>query len=354
MKRDFFAEFAGQWEGNEDKDWGARLLLLCEGIPENKTRVQEGLKEWILRKKIDSYFEQQFQRMEGLGLIGNPPDLATLPPGSFLIHFTFRLRKPYISKDDTEFYIIDNPVRKDKVFKVPYVAPTSWKGALRAAMVRELVEDSRTMDDKKFAAERFKLTLLFGDEKGEEGARVTGLADFLDQVKDKKRAANTYRRKVKDYFGVENDKLMPYHRGRLFFYPTFFTQISLEVINPHDRKTGAGTQPIYIESVPTGAEGTFTLLYVPFDRIGREEANPEQGIDKSLKQEVEEDMWKVAKGVRAMFTEYGFGGKTSSGFGTAEIMSETVTLHLRDAEELVEEVCKAKKELICNRKLTNE
>jgi len=239
-------------------------------------------------------------------------DLSILPPYSFLIHFTFRLRKPYLSKADTEFYIIDNPVRKDKVFKLPYVAPTGWKGALRAA-----IRLKKQQEDTGWQEKNDKQTYrLFGNVKAEERE------DYL-------------------------------RSGRLVFFPTFFKQISLEVINPHDRETGAGKQPIYIESVPIGAEGIFTLLYVPFDRIGQEEANPEENI-LSLQDEVVSDLDTITQGVRAMFTEYGFGAKTSSGFGTAEILSETVTLRLQDGDELSEEVLKAKEKLIGEKEVSNE
>ena len=40
--------------------------------------------------------------------------VAALPPYSFFIQFTFTLAQPYISRDEQDFYIIDNPVRKDK------------------------------------------------------------------------------------------------------------------------------------------------------------------------------------------------------------------------------------------------
>jgi len=263
--------------------------------------------------------------------MGMKTDLTFLPPGSFLIHFAFRLRKPYLSKDDTEFYIIDNPVRKDKVFKLPYVATTGWKGALRAAMVRQLVEEKDKLSDEEFAEKRFRLTILFGDEKGEEGMRITGLAEFLDQVKGDE-AAKSYRQKVKNYFEVEDDKPLLHHSGRLVFFPTFFTQISLEVINPHDRGTGVGRQPIYIESVPKDAEGRFTLLYVPFDRVGHEEADAVRGI-RSLQDEVASDLTIVAEGVRAMFTEYGFGAKTSSGFGVADILREGLSVQPVEFQE---------------------
>ena len=39
-------------------------------------------------------------------------------------------------------------------------------------------------------------------------------------------------------------------RGRLAFFATYFDRMGLEIINPHKRDTGVGTNPIYIESVP--------------------------------------------------------------------------------------------------------
>jgi CRISPR-associated protein Cmr2 len=45
------------------------------------------------------------------------------------------------------------------------------------------------------------------------------------------------------------------HKGRGIFYPTYFYKLSLDVINPHDRRKRAGTQPIYYEVVTEGAEG---------------------------------------------------------------------------------------------------
>lgn len=188
-------------------------------------------------------------------------DLELLPTGSALIQFRFRLIKPYLSQDDEALYILDNPVRKDKVFKLPMVGSTSWKGSLRSVM--RLKEG--------WTDERPEMIRLFGNPKGSQ----------------------------------EN-----FCAGRLFFFPTFFTQIGLEVINPHDRSTGAGTMPIYFECVPREAEGIFTLLYVPFDIIGEPE--------DEMRPEVADDLKAVAEAVEAMFTVYGFGAKTSSGFGVAD------------------------------------
>jgi CRISPR-associated protein Cmr2 len=94
-------------------------------------------------------------------------------------------------------------------------------------------------------------------------------------------------------------------QGSLHFYPTYFDRIGLEVINPHDRETGAGNNPIYFECVPDKTLGTFALLYVPL--VGPEVSE----------EEAKQDLAEVANGVKEMMTRYGFGAKTSSGYGTA-------------------------------------
>lgn len=196
-------------------------------------------------------------------------NLSILPAYSFAIQLTFALAQPYISRDEQNFYIIDNPVRKDKLFGLPYVASTSWKGSLRSACWHiKYKEDSD--EDKK---EKAMIMLhLFGNEK-----------DIEEDAK--------------------------FHAGRLQFFPTFFTMKSLEVINPQDREHRAGTDPIAFESVPEGSEGIFTLLYVPFDRVGTDE--------KETHDQVTLDLKLAAQGIKEMFRTYGFGAKASSGFGLA-------------------------------------
>ena len=242
-------------------------------------------------------------------------DLGRLPRLSFLFVVPFRLRKPYLSKDERDFYLLDNPLRREKVFRTPMVAATGWKGALRSAMVRELVSWWREQDEgerkpEEFAYRRFRLALLFGDEKGEEAGRLEGLAEYLDNVGGEE-AAEVFRHKVREYFELKEEDRLSHFRGRLHFFPTFFEKVGLEVINPHDRKTGVGVRgPILMECVPAEAEGMFRLLYVPF--------GPHAGKEESSPKEAAEDLVAVAEGVRAMLTKYGFGAKTSSGFGVAK------------------------------------
>jgi CRISPR-associated protein Cmr2 len=201
----------------------------------------------------------------------NPSDLHHLPSNSFMLHVPFKLCKPYLSKDDRTFHLLDNSVRKDKVFQTPMIASTSWKGALRAA----LWQLDHKADDKT-------IVRLFGNAREDEKGQA----------------------------------------GRLYFYPTFFDKIGLEVINPHDRKTGTGkTGPILLECVPANATGEFVLLYVPFGSV------------KS--NEVAADLKLAAEGIQAMLTIYGFGAKTSSGFGIADIQGKGELAIRADLPDLV-------------------
>ncbi|ODS35030.1 MAG: hypothetical protein A7316_04480 [Candidatus Altiarchaeales archaeon WOR_SM1_86-2] len=204
-------------------------------------------------------------------------NVETLPDQSTLIKVTFTLKKPYISQDNEEFYIIDNPLSKEKVFKVPYVRASSWKGNLRWIM-KDVIK-----------VEGDIIRRIFGNERNES-----------------------------------EDKNL--RRGRLQFYPTFFNKIGLDVINPHDRKTKTGKNPILYEIVPEEASGTFSLLYVPFDLIGNED---------ELKKQVDEDLKLIAEAVKKLLTIYGFSAKKTAGFGvTNEIKENEINVWPEDKKSM--------------------
>jgi len=193
-----------------------------------------------------------FRFMPDVSAISNMPSL------SFLFRIPFQLQKPYISKDESDFYILDNPLRKEKVFKVPMMAATGWKGALRAVFWQLGYKEEHEVTFR-----------LLGNPRGSD----------------------------------------EHQAGRLYFYPTFLDKIGLEVINPHSRKTGVGERgPILMECVPEGT-GTLLFLYVPF--------GPMDQSEQGRRDNVAQDLEVLAEGVQAMLTTYGFGAKTSSGFGTA-------------------------------------
>jgi CRISPR-associated protein Cmr2 len=186
--------------------------------------------------------------------LGLEPDFRRLPAADWIgVEVAFTLQTPWYSRDDRPFHVLDNPVRKDRVFGVPFMAPASWKGLLRwACRMRQL--DNELIHH------------LFGNEKGEDEA---------------------------------------FRRGALAFYPTWFDRLGFEVINPHSRKTRAGTQPIYYEVVPIEAIGTLRLLYAPLP--GREDGSLRAAAVTGLIHAVD-DLLRV----------YGISAKRTVGWGTAK------------------------------------
>ncbi|HBT38894.1 MAG TPA: hypothetical protein DIT29_03930 [Pseudothermotoga sp.] len=258
----------------------SKLLRIYEGFEEDLRNFAETLKKEIKRKtykpEIPSSKEVYKElilpevkiKLDEPLLIESSNFSDSLPAYAIQIQITFKLKKPYLSKDDDNFYIIDNPIVKDKVFKVPMVRSTTWKGALRFAF-KQICKDQKIE------------IRLFGNEKGE----------------------------------TEN-----FRQGRLFFYPTFFDRISLDVITPLDRETRTPARgPIYFEVVPKNAKGVFKVLYYPFDLIAK-------GDFDSIEEEVEEDLELLLKTIKKMFTETGFSAKKTSGFGVAEIENATITV----------------------------
>lgn len=230
------------------------------------------------------------------------PDCTVLPAYSTFLQFQFTLATSYLSRDDEEFYIIDNPVRKDKVFKVPLISGSAWKGNLRhTAQYLALFawnENPKKIED--FAEEYARLCLLFGNETDNE--IISNLKSLIKDDESATKVLACYRERMREY--VIDDNTILTHKGYLHFYPTFFDLIDLEVINPHNRQTRAGTKPIYFESVPAGTKGYFSLLYVPYGDINKEL--------------VQKDLSLVTKAIKEMMLTYGFSAKKSSGFGATE------------------------------------
>ena len=287
-------------------------LLLMHG------RFDKKKKQLIERNKFDKHIADNLGQMGSLGIRqAATPNLNLLPPGSWFLQFTFTLAKPWISKDDDLFYVAEsvNPVRKDKVFKVPMMSAAGWKGLLRWTLMHTRLAQpviashaGAKQSPEAFAIERFVQTLLFGDEQGEESGQAKGFADYVNSLKPE--ARGEYERLLRQYYDVKQDEPLPHHSGRLMFYPTFFNLIDVEVINPHSRETKAGTHPIYLECVPTGAKGTFSLLYVPFDLVGE---NSDSTIEEGGKH-----LRYLAPAISKLFLTYGFSAKRSSGYGVAK------------------------------------
>lgn len=281
MSYDLFAQYPihGRRDAQELPDGSdsyARITLFAQAL---RSSAKDEIRGNEYKNELENLGKDINSSLLANLNLGTPQqiDLSFLLHGSFFVSFRFSLARPYISRDDELFYIIDNPLVKEKVFKRPMVRPSGWKGALRAT-----IRLKKGWDKNHSVLNRFFGTASDNDDQGQGGC--------------------------------------------FCFYPTFFNEIGLEIINPHDRKTKAGTTPIWLECVPAGACGTFTLLYVPFDRIGEDE--------RETRSQVAKDLRLIVEGIHAMMTVYGFGAKTSSGFGLAadEVEKGQVTVKISGFE----------------------
>ncbi len=290
------------------KDVLSRIMILSTALHKDYIKdyakvgnrhQDSGLKAIVHSNDYTDFLVDGLSYLSELGII-TTPDSSSLPKGSWIIEFPITLAKPFISRDDAPLYIIENPIRKDKVFGIPFISAMAWKGNLRWTMMKRHLE-SLAIEPDNFAKMRLRQTLLFGTEKGMEDS-PKGWAKYLDELCPN--GKESYRDKLKAKFVT---KEMPNVAGMLYFYPTFWNKIDMEVINPHDRETKTGKNPIYFESVPAGSKGFFRLIYMPLHWIGL--------TDEKFRGEVFQDMQDVIIGLREMMLTYGFSAKKSSGYG---------------------------------------
>lgn len=167
-----------------------------------------------LRENFKKIFKDSKSFMDGIvNFEEELKNIKLLKTKWAIIRCEFVLEEVYFSRDDTFFYVIDNPLKKDKVFKIPYIAPSTWKGMLR-----------------------WVATKLYG---------------------------KTNKDRIKRIFGFEKGGDEEENAGALRIYPSFFYDIDIEIINPIDRKTRKGTVPILFEVVPKGSKSEVILTYIP-------------------------------------------------------------------------------------------
>lgn len=259
----------------------------------------------------NSYIACRLAELDLLG-IDSHADLHGLPEGSWSLELPLTLASPFYSRDDIPFYIIDNPLRVDKVFGVPYTAAPAWKGSLRWAMMKEHLEPVKK-NPEQFARRRLQHCLLFGTEKGLE-SNPSGWSAHLDRLGGKE-AQDTFRRQLRDFFSAgkspRKDEETAHTAGMLHFFPTFWDRVEMAVLNPHDRQYKTGKNPIYYEVAPRGARGMFRLLYVPLYHL-------EETQNKKRNYEAICDLRAVAAALEPLLLQYGFSAKKSLGWGVVE------------------------------------
>ena len=235
--------------------------------------------------------------------------IKTSIPNSFGIEVKIKLTSPYYSSDDDDFYIVQNPCLKEKVFKVPMVRGNGWKGALLDS-AREIINKEQNNTQKIEYLKSYFRVFGVGDdifrkvvEKIDDNSlklffMLSGLA--INVNSDIKKIFEQYKERKAQ-------------KGRAIFYPTYFEKLSLELINPHNRKTKAGTNPIHYEVVPKESRAELKIVYIPFDGINQK--------NDDIKKEAKQDLEFLAKCIKKV-SQNGIGAKTKLGWGRFEMDGE--------------------------------
>lgn len=261
---------------------------------------------------------------------------SNLLPHSIFMQILFSLQTSYISKDDDPFYVIDNPIVKDKVFKIPMVRTSTWKGSLRYAAITIFEEE---FNESNWKQKRAVIYRLFGSEKEIQAKYLNRL--IADKLKKEIQQIEEEFRNFLLEKGYISENIES-RAGRLTFYPTFFSSMSLDVMTPLDRATKTPDKgPIYFEIVPADENPwIFQLMYYPFDLIA--ELSGEE-LEKRVREEEKDDMELLAKALSRMFYETGFSAKKTSGYGLVKPIEknniEIIGFDGDAKEKLVWELC---------------
>lgn len=208
-------------------------------------------------------------------------DVALLPDFSAAVTLRFRLLSPLLTRDDDPFYLFDNPVRKDHIFGVPFLAAASVKGLAVDAFQRGFPPE---LDWKS-----------------------------LGEKEQKRKTA--YRRgqaQARRLFGVaSDDEESGSEAGRLHFAPVWFSHVQYLVMNPTKQDgSGLGTQPIQFEAVsPVDAKGRPVEGEVSFFYF-----NP-AGARESDEATVRSDLACLVGALAAWWPALGLGAKRLAGYG---------------------------------------
>jgi len=257
-----------------DAPWTLKARLLSTGLAKNDDFVstlkngKEGKKHQkkvlgyphIVENHVNPGIEPPWKDV----FAPDPSLIEMLPKGSCLFAFDLVLEAPFFSRDDTAFYPIENPLKREWVFQVPYLNASGMKGLIRWAY-----------------------RMCWGN--GTAGA------------------ANTVDREEIYLFGQrKEDKAdASASQGALFCYPLFWEgRVGFEVINPHDRESGTGKKPIKYEVVLPGGKATLYLILVNRTASGH---NPEEAVAK------------LEPALEWLLTGSGLSAKRSAGWGSVRV-----------------------------------
>jgi hypothetical protein len=230
------------------------------------------------------------REIDRAGLRVTPVDISVLPPFSAAVTLRFRLLTPLLTRDDDPFYLFDNPVRKDHVYGVPFLAAASLKGLAADAFQRGFPHE----------------------------LPWTGLGKD-DQVRTMRYRQDTAA--AKRLFGIASDDpaQLASEAGRLHFSPLWFSHVQYLVMNPtRTDGSGIGTQPIQFEAVaPVTEKGKPVQAEINFFYF-----NP-AGAKDSDEATARADLACFVGALAAWWPALGLGAKRLAGYGAIAPLAAT-------------------------------
>ena len=275
----------------EQKNWLNQAYFLKGNITSDKNSLRD-TRNYFLKTiasensnaKILSC-KDNYKNLENAGLT-LLPEIKNLTDYSAIISLDFELLSPLLTHDDDSFYLFDNPVKKDHIFGVPYLAAASMKGLTFDAFLRAFPADNWENLGKKDSDR----TIAYRSQKNKLSAqaakRLFGVADNAET-------------------NLQDDSKSQV--GRLHFAPIWFKYIQYLVMNPSSEKN---SMPIQFEAIAAEdsdkktVKATINFWYI--NKIDGEE---------SSELEVRADLALLLEAMSEWLPALGLGAKRLAGYG---------------------------------------
>lgn len=332
--------------------WKSKFLFINKALDSrDKKEVQKKLNRYIV-----SFDNQDWGNVEEFDIDYLKKNIIEFSiPYTVAIFTKIKLQEPYFSRDDEEYYFINNPILKDKSTKIPMARGSGLKGNLEVCAAEVIFESIGNPENRNnLISELIKYLRIFGSGNEEIRELIESLKKLFDEeepdnlsdnIKEKiaiqfinfillnfggkvakqtvdnilesKDAENVINEIINwIYENLKDKEGLKVQKGRLIFYPIYFNKVSIEVINRHSRSKRAGEGPIYFEVVPKGEEANFVLVYTPFDAVFSKSKD-------HIKKEAEEDLDFIIKSLEKLQTE-GIGAKRKYGWGQFQFTDKII------------------------------
>jgi len=215
--------------------------------------------------------------------------LTHFPRYSARLLLEFKLLTPLITKDDDPFYPFDNPVRKDPIFRVPYLSAASVKHLSDEAFQRAIqLKNGMGLGSERALAQRLRAAIATKDDN-ETALRLFGINDEGSHVQPSSGPV-----------------------GRLRFSPVWFKDVQFLPINP---KKAEGSAPTQVEAIAPNPQENAVIEIIYF--------NP-HGINLTNNSVVREDLANLLTALAVLWPVSGLGSKRSDGYGAIQIEKATL------------------------------